>query len=502
MTVEIEKISESHIRVMGNESDEADIKRHFTFKAPGYKFHPKVKAGLWNGDISLYDMRSKRLPIGLYPRLQAFLEQSNTNIAIRENKNYFFDENQFTYDEVKTFVEELDLALPNGSSIRDYQLDAVYKAISEKKITLISPTSSGKSLILYCIIRWILDQNPHAKIILMVPTVQLVNQMASDFVEYSSNNGFDVEKYMQKLFSGQPRELTKNLLITTWQSLKNVAANQVAGNGILSTYNAVLADEAHCSKGTEVQAILEKCRNAVYRIGTTGTLDNEKVHQLMIEGYLGPVYKVITTKELIDTKQVSALDLKCFSLKYPEDICKAFKKMSYDDELTFLIGLQKRNEFIAKMASACSGATLVLTRFNGDHAKPLYELISSITEKPVYYVSGEIKAEQRESIRKVANMEDCIIVATIDTMGTGVNIPNLRNVIFASPTKSMIKVLQSIGRGLRLAEGKEKMVLIDIIDDIRYKKKENFAYIHALERISIYRREQFEFTVKEIPFAV
>ncbi len=504
MILHVEKINEAFLRVMGEQSVEQDLKDYFTYKAQGYRFHPKFKAGLWNGDISLYNIRTKLLPIGLLPRVRQFCRESNIEFAERENQKYTLDDTQHdvTIEDIQEYIDLLDVSLPNNGKVREYQLDAIHRAIKNKKITLISPTSSGKSVIIYCIIRYILDENPHAKIILMVPTVQLVNQMYSDFQEYSANNGFNVDKYTQKLFSGQAKELTKNILITTWQSLKNIVKNPEAAGKIMSDYTAVFGDEAHTSKSTEIQALLEKCKNAAYRIGTTGTLDNEKVHQLLIEGMLGPVYQVITTKELIDTKQVSGLDIKMLSLKYPEEFGQALKKTSYADEVEFLILLNKRNQFIANLACAAVGTTLVLVNHRSAHAKPLYEMIKEKTDKSVYYVAGDVTPEKREAIRKLANMEECIIVATYGTLSTGVNIPNLRNVIFGSPSKSPVRVLQSIGRGLRLAEGKEKMVLIDIVDDIRCKKRENFAYQHALERISIYRKEKFDINIKEVPFNV
>ena len=232
--ITIEKINESYIKVMGDYSEEANIKKFFTFKVPGYQFSPKFKSGVWNGDMSLYDSRTKLLPGRLLNRLLDFIEQSDSQFEIRENDKYSFDldDEDLSYEELKEWIDDLDITLPSNSAVRDYQIDAILNAIKEKKITLISPTSSGKSLIIYCLIRWMLDKNPHAKIILMVPTIQLVNQMFSDFQEYSVRNGFSVEKMAQKLFTGQPKELTKNILITTWQSLKNIANNPVVGNKV------------------------------------------------------------------------------------------------------------------------------------------------------------------------------------------------------------------------------------------------------------------------------
>lgn len=410
MNLTIEKISESFLKVMGDFSLEQDLKAYFTYKAANYRFHPKFKAGLWSGDVSLYDIRTKLLPVGLYNRLVTFCKESDIELIERDNGRHSVrDINDVTLEDIQEYVDLLDITLPNNSKVREYQLDAIHRAIRNKKITLISPTSSGKSVILYCIIRYILDENPHAKIILMVPTVQLVNQMYSDFQEYSANNGFDVAKYTQKLFSGQAKELTKNILITTWQSLKNVVKDPVGGGKIMADYTAVIGDEAHTNKSTEIQALLEKCKSASYRIGTTGTLDNEKVHQLLIEGMLGPVYQVITTKELIDTNQVSGLDIKMISLKYPEEFGQSLKKSkaTHADEMDFLIGLNKRNEFIAKMTNVCEGATLVLFQQVDAHGKPLHKLIKdTCTYKYVYYISGEVPAEKRESLRRIVNKDD------------------------------------------------------------------------------------------------
>lgn len=505
----IEKTNESFLKVFGEISVEYDIKEHFTFKAHNYRFHPKYKAGLWSGDISLYDIRTKRLPGGLFQRLVRFLEESGAEYQLIENDDYtpLNTVCEYTKEDVEEFINSLDLSLPRGATVRDYQIDAVWEAVRQKKVVLISPVSSGKSAIIYCIIRWILDKNPHAKIILMVPTQSLVNQMVSDFEEYSVDNGFDVAKYSQKLFTGHSKELTKQILVTTWQSLMGFANDSVKVR-LLAEYDAVIGDEAHGIKATESQNILGACIRASYRIGTTGTLDNEKVHHLMIEGILGETYKVISTKELMDAGQVSNLKIKCLALKYAPEFCKAYHKSTdkkkkaktYAEEMDFLVGLNDRNKFIAKIAAACSGATLILCNLVDKHIEPLYEMVKRVTDKPVYIVNGKISAEKREAIRKVANMEDCIIVASLKTMSTGVNIPNLRNIIFASPFKSVITTLQSIGRGLRLFEGKDEMVLIDIIDDIRHGKKENYAYQHAIERIAIYRKESFSVNVKEIPF--
>ncbi len=504
MKIEVVKINEVYIKVYSDINIETEIKDYFTFKSPGYQFHPKYKARLWDGNISLYDIRTKQLPIGLYPRLVDFCNESKIDIVFRECERFssVYHENDISIEEVQAYVNDLNPYSRNEPiSAREYQVNAIQKAINQKRITLISPTSSGKSLLIYCIIRHILEENPDSRVLLLVPNVQLVNQMYGDFQDYSSHNDWSVDKYCQKLYSGQSKELSKRVLITTWQSFTKIASDRVNGPKILSLYKAVISDEAHGSKSAEMRSILEKCTHAEYRIGTTGTLDtssNAKVHQLQIEGYLGPVHKVITTKELIDNNQISDLKIKTFVLKYSEDDCKLMKKAEYQEEIKWLIENTTRNAFIMKLSLVAEGTTLILVNHRESHAKKLYDALSKVSKKSVYYISGSVNPEEREKIRKLANTEDCIIVATYATMSTGVSIPNIRNVIFGCPSKSSIRVLQSIGRGLRLHQDKSHMTLYDIIDDLRHKKSENFSYQHGIERFAIYRREKFEMNVKEV----
>lgn len=507
MKIEIVKVNETYVKVYSDINIENEIRDYFTFKSPGYQFSPKYKARVWDGNISLYNIKTKQLPIGLYPRLLEFCKESNIEVKFRECERFSeaMPHNDVDIAEIQAFVNDLNLYARNEPiTARDYQVSAIHKAVSQKRVTLISPTSSGKSNIIYCIIRWILEDDPEARILLLVPNVQLVNQMFGDFQDYSSHNDWDVNKHCQKLYSGQSKELSKRVLITTWQSFTKIANDKVQGPKILSLYRAVISDEAHGSKSKEMQSILEKCTQAAYRIGTTGTLDTSptaKVHQLQIEGFLGPIHKVITTKELIDSNQVAGLKIKSLVLKYNEDDCKLIKSADYQQEVKWLIENNSRNAFLMKVALIGEGTTLLLVKHRDTHAKKLYEALKKVSPKPVYYVSGSVDAEERERIRKVANVESCIIVATYATMSTGVSIPNIRNVIFGCPSKSSILVLQSIGRGLRLHKDKDAMTLYDIVDDLRYKKSENYSYQHALERFTIYRREKFDISVKEIPLA-
>lgn len=506
--IEFYKIDETKIRINSDTEILKEVKDYFTFKAPNYKFHPKFKARLWDGNISLFDTRTGTLPIGLFKRLKDFAIESKYDLQFIQNKQYpeWVDEtNQEKIDiaDFDEFIQHLNPYSKDGPiTIRDYQYDAVYKAISDKKITLLSPTSSGKSLIIYAVIRWILEQDPDNRIVLIVPNIQLVNQMFGDFTEYSSMNGFNVDANCQRLYSGQSKELSKRILITTWQSFTKLSKSADSFK-FMQLYKGVIVDECHLASGKEIQSILSKCTNAVYRVGTTGTIDQSasaKVNLLQIEGYLGPVHKVISTRELMDNGQVSNLQIKTLVLKYSDASRELMKKAEYQDEINWLIENKARNDFIIKLALVSKGTTLILVRKRDDHAKKLFTQLKEKSKRNVYYIAGDVNGDVRESIRKLANIEDCVIIATLATMSTGVSIPNLRNIIFGSPNKSMVSVLQSIGRSLRLHKDKDIATVYDIIDDLCYKKRENYSYQHGVERLAIYRKEKYEFTLKEIPF--
>lgn len=506
MQVEIVKVNESHIKVFSSFEIEQEIKQYFTYLAPGHAFNPKFRARLWDGKVSLYNIKTKLLPIGLYQKLVEFCNDQSIEIVFKECDRYsaVVVKNDIHLEEVQAYVNDLNLWSKSGPiAARDYQVSAIHKAIQDKRITLLSPTSSGKSLILFSIIRWVLDNDPDARVLLIVPNVTLVNQMFGDFKEYASQSEWDVDKHCQKLYSGQSKELSKRVLITTWQSFSKISKDRVNGPKVLSLYRGVLVDEAHGASGIEIQSILEKCTHAQYRIGTTGTIKttpDAKLNILQIEGFIGPIHKVITTKELIDTKQVSGLDIRCLVLKYSDEQSKLIKSADYQEEIKWLVENNSRNAFIMKVALTTEGTTLILFKHRDSHAKKIYEALKKVSKRNVYYVSGTVDADERERIRQVANVEDCIIVGTFQTMSTGVNLPNIRHVIFGCPSKSAITVLQSIGRGLRLHAGKTHMILWDIIDDLRYKKNENYSYQHGIERLTIYRKERFDIKVKEIPF--
>lgn len=476
-TISLYKKNEAYIRFECDRGVAQEMSDYFTFYVPGYQFTPAYKNKLWDGRIRLFDLRNFTIYHGLVPYIEQFCKERGYTLNIESSVN---STENFSLVEAKAFAESL--GLPH--EVRDYQLQAFVHAARNKRILLLSPTASGKSLILYLILRYLQDADKKRGL-LIVPTTSLVEQMYKDFQDY----GYDSEQYCHRQYSGKDKHTHKFLTITTWQSIyKNPPE-------YFEQFDFVLGDEAHQFKAKSLTTILSGCTNAEYRVGTTGTLDGTQTHKLVLEGLFGPVYRATTTSELIDKGQLANFGIKCLILKYPEEFCKQAKTWDYQKEIDWLVRCKARNDFIKNLALSLDGNTLILFQFVEKHGKDLYAQIKEKAGKRhVFFVYGGTDVEVRESVRSITEKEkNAIIVASYGTFSTGINIRNLHNVIFASPSKSVVRVLQSIGRGLRLGDNKEKATLFDIADDMRVGKFVNFILKHFIERVKIYDTEKFNY---------
>ena len=368
---------------------------------------------------------------------------------------------------------------------RDYQIDGVYDALRNNRKLLVSPTASGKSLMIYAIIRYFVENKKNTLIV--VPTTSLVEQMYKDFADY----GWDVGSYCHKIYAGRERETDSQVIITTWQSIYKLPRKY------FERFDVVVGDEAHQFKSKSLVSIMTKLGNAKYRYGFTGTLDGTETHKWVLEGLFGPSYKIIKTDELMKKGHVATLDINVLLLKHP-----AHKFETFEDEVQYIITHEKRNRLIRNLALDLKGNTLILFARVEAHGEPLYEMINSNTleQRHVFFVHGGVPTEDREKIREITeNQDNAIIVASYGTFSTGINIKRLHNVIFASPSKSRIRNLQSIGRVLRKGNGKVKATLYDIADDISTKSRKNYTLNHLIERIKVYNEENFNYDIVNIP---
>lgn len=491
MSIKVTKKDDVNLRVHCEPSIAQEIADFFTFDVPNAKFHPMYRSRMWDGKIRIYSMLTKELPVGLFEYLRKFAEDNN----------YAFDDSEYTptcdnvtYEEIEDFCKGTLKLSSQGKmiEIRDYQIDAVYKAIKSGRSLLLSPTGSGKSLIIYCIMRW--HQAKFRKQLILVPTTSLVEQLKTDFEDYSTMNGWS-SNCVTAIYSGKEKINTTPIVISTWQSVYKLPKQ------FFEIFNVIFGDEAHLFKAKSLTSIFNKCPKTPYRIGTTGTLDGTQTHKLILEGMFGPVYKVTSTKQLIDSNQLAALKIYCVQLNYSDEERKAIKDLTYQEEIDFIVRHERRNRFIRNLAVSQTTNTLLLFQYVEKHGKVLYDMIKDKVdnERKIFFVFGGTDAEMRENIRKITEEEtNAIIVASFGTFSTGINIRNLHNIIFASPTKSKIRNLQSIGRGLRKSDTKDFCNIYDISDDLSWKAHKNYTLLHMIERIKTYAEEKLDYTIAKV----
>jgi superfamily II DNA or RNA helicase len=491
-TLVVKKLDETFMQIECEASTERELTDHFCFYVPGYKFMPAYRNRVWDGKIRLFNHRSKTLYCGLYSYLEEFCEEREYELVTETNiiPDYNEKELEKTLKECTLTVNKDDI------SPRAYQLEALRHALRSSKSLLLSPTASGKSLIIYLAVRHFLKYNKE-KVLIIVPTTSLVEQMYHDFGDYSSKDtNFEIENDCHRVYAGKEKfNVEPRVIISTWQSVYRLPKEW------FKEYGMVIGDEAHNFKAKSLTSIMEKCVNAEYRIGTTGTLDGTQTHQLVLEGLFGPVYKVTTSKDLMDSGDLAQMDINVILLKYKDEYCKVISKLKYQDELDFIVGYAPRNNFIANLALDQKGNTLILFNYVEKHGKPLHDLLKGkiAKKRKLFYVSGETHVDTREQIRSITEKENnAIIVASLGTFSTGINIKRLHNLIFASPSKSQIRVLQSIGRGLRVSGDGINTKVYDIADDLHWKAKKNYTLNHAAERIKLYSKEKFKWEIFEI----
>lgn len=494
--IRIQPYNETHIRVTCTDFEvENELSEYFTFFAKNYQHTPKFKSGVWDGKIRLWNMRTKLIYKGLLYSIEKFANSRDYEVST--------DPSLFWVSPVaeETAIEFMkSLNLPEKITFRDYQFTAVAHALGNKRCILESATSSGKSLILYTCIRHHI--NAGRKILLIVPSVGLVKQMQSDFIDYSTENGWDVPTHTHCLFAGQERVFDASVTISTWQTLSSMIKNdEKTFKKLVGCIDVIFGDEAHQQKSVETSKIIESFSDTAWRIGVTGTLDGVAVHELTLTGLFGPPVKIVTSRELMDAGHATPVEIRVMVLKHPEIYRKALKGMDYKEEVNQIMANPVRNRFIAKLAVACKGNTLVIFKQIKKHGDLIHAEILKIVEpgRNVYFLTGKVKADEREIIRKIVETEaDAIILAVDKIVSTGTNIPSIHNTINVLPGKSNILIRQSIGRGIRLKDGKTLSKYFDIADDYRYKAWTNTAMHHLDERIRIYAKENFDTKVIDV----
>jgi superfamily II DNA or RNA helicase len=477
--IRVSKIDETYNKITCEPGVAYEINEYFTFEVPGAKFMPAYRNKFWDGKIRLYNVMTGILYAGLNSKLEKFAESRGYIVEYVDD----FSDDEFSLKEAHDFIDTLNI--PSKFDRRDYQVEAFTHAVRKRRALLLSPTASGKSFIIYLIARYY-----NARTLIIVPTTSLVSQLASDFADY----GFDADNGVHRVFSGQDKRSDKQITISTWQSIYKL------DKSYFEQFDVVVGDEAHLFKAKSLTSIMTKLSGCKYRFGFTGTLDGSETNELVLQGLFGDVKRVVTTSELIDKDYLSKFKIKIIVLKYSDEVKKTTKDLDYQGEMDFLVRNPHRNKFLRNLVLSLSGNTLLLYQFVEKHGKILLDDIKrEAGDRKVFFVYGGVEADDRERIRKIVETEtDSIIVASYGTFSTGINIRNLHNVVFASPSKSKIRNLQSIGRTLRKGNNKDEAVLYDISDDLTWKAKKNFTILHLAERVKIYNEEGFDYKIYQV----
>ena len=477
----VDKIDEVYLKIEADADIRRELGEYFTFEVPGFKFMPQFRNRVWDGKIRLFSYATGKIYTGLYPYILNWCKENNVQVVdgtkIKDTK--------VDISKVDEFIKALKIPM----EVRDYQKEAFIHAVQKNRCLLLSPTASGKSLIVYLLTRFN-QLRIKNKILIIVPTTSLVEQLYKDFKDY----GYDSDRYVHRIYEGHSRDTDKQIIISTWQSIYNQPKKW------FGQFDMIVGDEAHLFKAVSLTKIVTKLNKCKYRVGLTGTLDGTKTHKLVLEGLFGTVNKVVTTTELQETGKLADLKIFCLVLQHGKTERDFLKDKNYQEEMDFLVTNSKRNKFIRNLVTGLQGNTLCLFQYVEKHGQTLKEMIEEkADDKKIFYVHGGVEAEEREKIRFITEKSDnAIIVASFGTFSTGINIRNLHNIVFASPSKSRIRNLQSIGRGLRLKDNNSEATLYDIADDISYNDKENYTLAHFRERINIYNEEDFNYEIHNV----
>jgi superfamily II DNA or RNA helicase len=487
--ITVEKVNESHIKVQSESGIQMELSDFFSFENPQAKFIKyQSNYKYWDGNIRLYNRRNKLLPAGLLRHLEYFAQERGYKI-----EGYQHTSENISAAEVIDFCKSLDL-ISNYKSIFPYehQLKAITKALRYRRVVLESSTSSGKSLIAYVISRYLLNKG--LKGLIVVPTLGLVEQMHNDFIDYSTNNKWDVQNNVYKIYADQNKFVNYPLFVSTWQSIFDLE-----NKDWFKQFDFVIFDEAHKCVAKSLIRVAENLTKASYRIGMTGTVQDGLVPKLTLEGHIGPITKIATNKEMIEKGISTDVSIKAIILKYNSADCyNTAQEKNYQKEIEYIVTNHKRNKFITNLALSLKENTLITFQYIEKQGDLLYSLLKKGNKK-VFYLQGKSEVEERESVRRICEKENgVVILASTLIFQEGVSIKNLHNIILAMPTKSKIRLLQTIGRGLRLHDNKLKCKLFDIVDDLRFDDYINYSLKHYLERIKVYNREEFNYHIYNV----
>ena len=488
----IERANASFIRIYTEDAGiRQDISDSFTYQEPGFVKNRWTK---WDGTVRLFKLRGNLLPYGCLSMLLQMAKDRGWSFEL--DPAFKNDISKVSKQELVDWISNLNVH-SGGMAIApyDYQIDALHLAVRFGRYVALAATSAGKSLIAYLLSRYyeMLSNEDGKKILIIVPSQMLVDQLYSDFKDYSSHNGWKVADMVHTIMEGKPKNADKMIYISTWQSIYE------EDEEYFKQFGRVICDEVHLASGKSITTIMNNCTNAYQRVGMTGTLKAEKIHPILVMSLFGPVKRVVTTRQLIDAGRATEVFIKMFQLNYDDNECKYISECSYQKEIEFLINHNYRNQMLSKLVASVKGNTLMM--FDRlEHIEKVKSYLDDINhDKKVYIITGDVDRDERNDIKAIAEQEDGVIVlGTRGCVSTGLSIKKLRNLIFAHPSKSIITILQAVGRIIRLHNEKGSAHVYDLIDNFSYDDKPNYTLKHSLERWQIYKDAEMPIDFKTI----
>ena len=500
----IQKINESYVKISCVEQYmEMEIQDKFSFEVPNAKHDPRVKAGKWDGQKRLYNRRNKTFPVGLVLALLRFVKGQGYSYKVDPELIPQTDLTREDIEHVMTTVIDIH-SKGKPISLYDHQYDALMHMFGMGRSLCLSSTSSGKSAIIFSFLRimQLLPEMENKKFFVVVPSGNLVEQMYNDFDDYStgSSTPWNVSTHCQKINKDYKKQIDRQIVVTTWQSMTKLPKCAFDDMGVL------LCDEAHTAGASVLSTIIEASINCPIKHGFTGSLDGFECNEMFIEGLFGPRKIIMTAKESIDKGVAAPIDVKVLLLKYSqefkddlastvftkEDGKKRNPKDWYRIEKEFIYSLPERKKFLVNLILSLKGNTLVLFDSIDIYQTPVYEMLKEKHDN-VFVINGEVSNKERDVIKaKIEAGESVITCATFGTMAVGISINKLHNMVLASSTKSMIRIIQSIGRLMRLHDTKEVATIYDVVDDLSMPDKRYSGYMiqHGKARVKIYANEQ------------
>jgi superfamily II DNA or RNA helicase len=481
-----------------NEMEIEQLNISLNRRVENWRFHPLYKKGLWDGYIS-YVKDDTWIPAGLWKEVMDVCKEYRYDLKLN-GITELFDKNI----QAESF-SEWAMDFFDGSSItpRDYQIEAAYNILKFRKCLAELATSAGKTLISFLTVAYMLEKKKAERILFIVPNVSLVVQATEDFTDYNWQNRVSLK--IQQIYSGQKIRAGRNVVIGTYQSLVK------KDKAYFEQFDAVVIDETHKAKSASIKTILQKCTNAEYRYGLSGTIPKPNtLDRLTLMAYTGPVITEVSANFLQNEGHIAKCRVKVIEMDYaPQSAKDAFREMAFNKyenkdvfkfEQNYIINSEGRLNFICNIISRVKRNSLVLFH-RIEHGRKIYEKLRQESDKTVYYVDGGIDKDIREEFKKKMEAgEEIVIVASYGTFSTGISIKKIHNIFFTESFKSEVIIRQSIGRGLRQHESKDTVNIIDFVDDISSPDWDNYLMRHAKTRQKIYREQKFEYEIKNVSF--